>query len=154
VLRPLLLVTEIHPIGKSFWKKLDGSIDGGFNYTQSSGIAQMTFNSEIGFRRPAFVVSWTTSATVTDQNDGNGKDDRGSTELSYVRFRGRRQFVNSAVLLETNESLGLVLRSQASMQGGLRLVNTNRAQFGQRTGRQTRAPSPQRPGGSVHRRTA
>lgn len=133
VLLPLLLVTEIHAIGKSFWNKLDGSIDGGFNYTQSSGISQTTFNAEVEFRRPAFVVGLTTSATITDQGDGE-KDDRGSMELAYVRYRGRRQFVNSAVLLETNESLGLVLRSQAGVQGGLRLVNTNRAQFGASTG--------------------
>ena len=35
-------VTSITPIGRSFWRKLDGSIDAGFNYTQSSGVGQLT----------------------------------------------------------------------------------------------------------------
>ena len=34
------LVTRISPIGCSFWQKLDGAIDAGFNYTRSSGVAQ------------------------------------------------------------------------------------------------------------------
>src|SRR5262252_1358597 len=29
-------VTSITPIGKSFWKKLDGAVDAGFSYTKSS----------------------------------------------------------------------------------------------------------------------
>ena len=41
-------VTSITPIGRSFWRKLDGSIDAGFNYTQSSGVGQLTLNSDIG----------------------------------------------------------------------------------------------------------
>ena len=31
-------VTIIRPIGTNFWHKLDGSIDAGFSYTQSSGV--------------------------------------------------------------------------------------------------------------------
>ena len=42
------------PIGASFWAKLDGSVDAGFTYTRSSGIAQTTLNSDTVFRRPAF----------------------------------------------------------------------------------------------------
>ena len=43
-------VTIIRPIGTSFWSKLDGSIDAGFNYTRSSGVAQLNFNSDSGYR--------------------------------------------------------------------------------------------------------
>src|SRR4051794_38290059 len=39
-------VTSIRPIGRSFVRKLDGSFDAGFNYTQSSGIGQLTLNSD------------------------------------------------------------------------------------------------------------
>ena len=35
-MRDVVLIT---PIGRSFWSKLDGSIDAGFSYTKSSGIA-------------------------------------------------------------------------------------------------------------------
>ena len=47
-------VVLITPIGRSFWNKLDGSIDAGFSYTKSSGVAQLNVNSETVFRKPAF----------------------------------------------------------------------------------------------------
>ena len=39
-------VTLITPIGRSFWRQLDGSIDAGFSYTRSSGVAQLNLNSD------------------------------------------------------------------------------------------------------------
>jgi hypothetical protein len=41
-------VTELHPIGRRFWSKVDGSLDVGFSYTRSSGVAQLNFNSDTG----------------------------------------------------------------------------------------------------------
>ncbi len=122
-------VTNIVPIGASFWAKLDGSFDAGFTYARSSGIAQTSVNSNTEFRRPAFLVQLTASATVTVRSDGNGRDDRADLALSYVRYRGRRWFVAGEGRLETNESLGLVLRSQIGGLAGQRVVNTNRAQL-------------------------
>ena len=126
---PMFQATLIFPIGANFWKKLDGSLDVGFNYTRSSGVAQATLGSETVFRRPAFAVNLDFSATLTKQQDETEPDDRGNLDLSYVRYRGRRWLVSGATRLETNESLGLVLRSQVGAVVGLRLVNTNRAQF-------------------------
>jgi hypothetical protein len=45
-------VVLITPIGRSFWSKLDGTIDAGFSYTKSSGIAQLNLNSKPCIRRP------------------------------------------------------------------------------------------------------
>jgi hypothetical protein len=42
---PMIEVTIIRPIGGSFWGKLDGSVDAGFNYTRSSGVAQLNYPS-------------------------------------------------------------------------------------------------------------
>ena len=54
--RPLPMpdVTLITPIGRRFWSKIDGSIDAGFSYTRSSGIAQLNLNSDTVYRQPAF----------------------------------------------------------------------------------------------------
>jgi uncharacterized protein DUF481 len=126
---PVSDVTEMAPIGKSFWKKLDGSVDAGFNYTRSSGIAQTTFNSTIAYRRPAFLVEITSSATLTQTDDGANNDDRADLDVSYIRYRWRKWFISGAGRLEQNESLGLALRSQVGGSVGARFVNTNRAQF-------------------------
>jgi hypothetical protein len=129
VLLPMADVTSMLPIGATFWSKLEGSIDAGFSYTRSSGIAQVTFNTSTQYRRPSFVVQLAASATVTEQADGGERDDRAATNLSYVRYLGQRWFIAGAGRLENNESLGLVLRTEVGGLVGQRLVNTNRAQF-------------------------
>jgi Protein of unknown function, DUF481 len=126
---PMPEVTRITAIGASFWAKLEGAIDAGFTYTHSSGIAQTTLNSDTVYRRPAFLFRLTSSATLTQRSDEAERDDRAAVDFSYVRYRGRRLFVAGNTGFETNESLGLLLRSQLGMLVGLRLVNTNRAQF-------------------------
>jgi hypothetical protein len=124
---PTADVTTIMPIGSSFWQKLDGSVDIGFSYTRSSHVAQLNINTNTLFRRPAFEARLTASGTLTQNEDGS-RDDRGIIQASYIRFRGHRLFVGSAASFESNESLGLLLRSQAAVVVGPRLVNTNRAQ--------------------------
>jgi Protein of unknown function, DUF481 len=124
-------VTVIRTIGGSFWRKLDGSIDAGFNYTQSSGVAQLNVNSETVFRRPASQARLTASLTLTqnDEDDEDGRDDRGTLEASFLRYPWQEVFIIGAGRFETNESLGLVLRSQIGAAVGPRLVNSNRGQL-------------------------
>ena len=122
-------VTLITPIGRSFWSKLDGSIDAGFNYTRSSGVAQLNLNSDTLYRKLASSMRLTASVTQTEKEDGSGRDDRGTIEASYLHFPWQRWFITGAMRFETNESLGLELRSQVGAAVGPRLVNTNRAQL-------------------------
>jgi hypothetical protein len=126
---PMSDVTVITSIGRSLWKKLDGSIDVGFSYTKSSDIAQLNVNSNTVYRSPSFEGRLTASGTGTKTSDEEGRDDRGALQLSYLRYRGSRWFVGGAAGFETNESLGITLRSQVSLAVGQRLVNTNRAQL-------------------------
>ncbi len=122
-------VTFITPIGTSFWRKLDGSLDAGFTYTKSSGVAQLNINSDTVYRRPAFEGRLTAWLTLTQKDDDGGRDDRGTAEASYLRYPWQRWFVTAAGRFDTNESLGLELRSQLGAAVGPRLINTNRAQM-------------------------
>jgi hypothetical protein len=123
-------VTLMTPIGGSFWRKLDGSFDAGFNYTKSSGVAQLNVQSDTIFRRPGFQAELTASLTQTEKSDGTGSDDRAAVDLSYVRYPWPRWFLTAAGRVETNKSMGLELRSQVGGTLGPRLVNSNRAQLG------------------------
>jgi hypothetical protein len=122
-------VTIIRPIGASFWSRLDGSFGVGFNYTRSSGVAQLNLDSDTMFVRPAFRGRLTASFTQTQTEDSEGRDDRGTIEISYLRYRWQRWFVLAAGRFENNESLGLELRSQFGAAVGPRLINSNRAQL-------------------------
>jgi hypothetical protein len=122
-------VSIVTPIGASFWRKLDGSFDAGFSYTRSSGVAQLNVNSDTVFQKPASQIRLTASLTVTEKDDDPGRDDRGTLEGSYLRFPWRKWFILGVGRLETNESLGLELRSQIGIATGPRLINSNRAQL-------------------------
>jgi Protein of unknown function, DUF481 len=125
----MMEVTMIIPIGKSFWSRLDGSIDAGFSYTRSSGVAQLNVNSDTVFRRPASETRLTASLTETEKDDGSSGDDRGTVEFSYFRYRWQEWYVSGAGRFESNQSLGIELRSQAGFTVGPRLINSNRAQL-------------------------
>ena len=126
-------VILITPIGESFWRKLDGSIDLGFSYTKSSEIAQLNLNSDTIYRKPAFQVRLSASLTQTRQSEGDegerSSDDRGSLDGAYLRYPWRRWFVAGGARFETNESLGLELRSQVGGAFGPRVINSNRSQL-------------------------
>ena len=122
-------VTIVTPVGQGFWEQLDGSIDIGFNYTRSSEVAQLNLNSDTVYRRPASRARLTASLTVTQKEDDEGRDDRGSIEASYLKYPWQNWFLAGAGRFETNESLGLELRSQVAFSVGPRLVNSNRAQL-------------------------
>jgi hypothetical protein len=122
-------VTLITPIGTSFWRQLDGSIDVGFSYTRSSGVAQLNVNSNTVYRKLASRARFTASLTQTRKDDDSGRDDRAFAEMSYLRYPWRRWFILTAGRFEINESLGLMLRSQIGAAAGPRLINSNRAQL-------------------------
>ena len=121
---------SLMPIGRSLWKKMDGSVDIGFSYTRSSNVGQASFNGDSTYRRPAFEVRLDGSATVTIRSDEEDEpDDRASFAMSYVRYRGRRLFLSGAGQLESNKSLGLALRAQLGAMAGLRFANITSTQF-------------------------
>jgi hypothetical protein len=133
---PVLMseVTLITPIGTSLWRKLDGSIDLGFSYTKSSGIAQLNLNWDTVYRKPASSLRFSASVTETKQDpkagdDVSDEDDRGSIEASYLWYPWQHWFVTGGARFEANKSLGLKLRSQLGGAVGPRLLNTNRAQM-------------------------
>jgi hypothetical protein len=122
-------VSIIRQMGTSFWSKLDGSIDAGFSYTRSSGVAQLNVNWNTVYRQPAARTRLAASLTQTQKDDDADRDDRGSFEASYLKFPWRRWFITGVGRFERNESLGLDLRSQVGGAVGPRLINTNRAQL-------------------------
>jgi hypothetical protein len=121
-------VTWISPIGEGFWKKIDGSFDTGFSYTRSSGIAQLNVNSTTSYRRPAFQARLNASFTGTETEDDDSRNDRGSIDMAYIRYR-TSWVVTGSGRFESNESLGIELRSQVGGGAGPRLINSNRGQL-------------------------
>jgi hypothetical protein len=120
-------VVSIAEIGRSFWSKLDGNLDFGTSYTQSSGVGQLNLSSNVTFRRPNMQMTLSGSSYFTHQED----DD---TSRHTIQFASSRSiFARSLWMLlggfESNQELGFDLRSTISAGFGHYFVRSNRAIF-------------------------
>jgi len=125
---PLLNIVEISKIGAGFWARVDGSLDLGASYTQSSGVAQFNGAFVVAYRLPAFEFQLDASSTLTRNPDA---DDTGRTaiNLQYLRLRSNRWFVTGFGSAERNRSLGIELRALAGAGLGRQVLKSNRTQL-------------------------
>jgi len=124
----LMDVVYIYPIGRSFWRRLDGALDLGLSYTQSSGIAQLNFDASAIYRRSNLQLTASASSYVTVDNSGNDTQ-RQAVDLAAVRyFRSQALWLLQGGVM-SNKELGYDLRGTVSGGVGRFLVRSNRAYF-------------------------
>lgn len=121
-------VVRIRPIKQSFWRRLDGSINLGASYTQSSGVGQVSVSTSVLARRPTFETSTSLSLTLTSQPD-EPRTSRGMFTFGYSKLLSNRWFIPGTARLEQNSDLGLKLRSAGGVGVGRFLVQTNRSRL-------------------------
>jgi hypothetical protein len=119
-------VVSIAPIGRSFWSKLDGSLDVGTSYTQSSGVGQLNVNGSVTFRRPSLQLSLTGSSYFTHQ-EGADNTSRHNLQFSSARSILKQSLWMLLAAIDRNQELGYDLRSTVSAGVGHYFVRSNRA---------------------------
>lgn len=133
-------VVTITPIRASFFQKIDGSLDVGASYAQSSEVAQWSFNQDATYRRPSFSASMLVSLTLTQKPDEEDSG-RGLVQFGYTHFRPDQWFVTPFGLIESNRDLGFEIRTTGALAIGRYLHQSNRSLFllagGAAVGRET-----------------
>jgi hypothetical protein len=129
----VLSVVRIRRLKQSFWDRLDGSIDLGASYTQSSGVGQGSLSVLVRTRRPTFELQTDFDATVTVQPNEPQKT-RTAYTLGYNRLLQNRWFVLVTGRAEHNTDLGLQLRAAYGGGLGRYFVQTNRSLLGAAAG--------------------
>jgi hypothetical protein len=124
-----LAVVRISPIHQTFWRRWDGSLGLGFNYTQASAIVQFTLNANAVFRRPTFAASAALSTFFSSQS-GVPSSQRANFTLDYQKFLKERWFVAGFGGADRNIDLGLDLRVSLGAGYGRYLVQTNSTTLG------------------------
>jgi hypothetical protein len=117
-------IVSLAQIKSGFFQKLDGSVNLGASYTQSSGIGQVSFDGKVEYRRPSFVASLAVSAGLTQKED-EPDTTRSSVQVGYQKFRPNRWVVAPFGLFESNPDLGFDLRSTGAIAIGRYLVQSN-----------------------------
>jgi hypothetical protein len=109
-------VVYIAPIGRRFWSQIDGGLNVGLSYTQSSGVAQASFSANALYRRPSLQLTANASSYLTAEGDGDDTS-RHSLELGGAKYYGRRSLWLLQGGFMRNQELGYDLR--ATVSGGI-----------------------------------
>ena len=121
-------VYDLTPLFQSFWRRWEGSLDAGFNYTDQSSIVQLNFDASATYRMRQSEIVSNLSAFFSRQEGVTGAS-RASFSSRYDRFLGQRWLVLGGVGVERNVQLGLDLRLLAGVGGGYNVIQTNQTQL-------------------------
>ena len=116
----LIEVVALAPIRTSFIKNLDGSVSLGGSYTQSSGIAQMSFDASVVYRQPSFEASARGSASFTQDPDS---DDTSRYSLQLGVYANSSERVDGGAVRVVREQSRTRLRSAFHGRTGRRPVS-------------------------------
>jgi hypothetical protein len=120
---PLDSVVKITPIEDGFWKRLDGSLSVGYQFTKSSDVTTFNVLGDVNYRVRKFRIGMDFTSLLTQQ--ASGTTDRENLTLSYTRFYKKRLFTNWDATGEKNAELGFDLRLLASGAIGRHFLQTN-----------------------------
>ena len=121
-------ITRIDPLGQTFFERLDGHLDLGFNYTKSTDITQLYTSFSSKYRREKYIVNVGVETNVTSSGnedikrrwDGNG---------SYRWLYPDRYYANYTLGAQRNDELGINLRSYATATLGRYFAQSSHHEF-------------------------
>jgi hypothetical protein len=121
-------IVRISQIEDSFWDRLKGSLSFGYSFTKASDIEQLN----LGFRAThrteirSFTLDGSTIATSDSINESTKRSDM---SFNMTRFRKNRWFNSYLLGLESNDELGLTLRTSAGAGLGRYFIQTNTSEL-------------------------
>jgi hypothetical protein len=121
-------VFALSPVYQTFWKRWEGSLDLGFNYTSSSSLTQFNLDFDGTYRMKDSRIVNDLSVFFSRQNGVTGAS-RASFSSRYERFLKGPWLVLGGIGLERNVQLGLDLRVLAGAGGGYNVIQTNQTQL-------------------------
>lgn len=127
---PILAVSTIQPIRvqESFWRRLDVDLKAGIDFKTASDILLINLASNVKFREEKYEIvvdaNWNETSRTEDNNSS-----RADLVGTYTRFLRDRWFWKASTGFETNEELGLDLRTLVAGTAGRYLIQNETLRF-------------------------
>ncbi len=121
-------VVRLQRIKSTFWKRLDGSIDLGFDFTQQNAKTDLALNGDVKYKMGLRNFKLTYGLTFSRQDD---TDDISKLNLqfSYTKQFGYRWFYTGLASAEENSQLSLDFRGTVGGGIGRYFVQSNKVNF-------------------------
>ena len=126
-------VVGMSPLFETFFRRIDGTLDLGMNYTHASDLLQFNMTSDAKYRKPKFAVFGDLSLFYSRQN-GETTSQRGNLTFTYFHIRPSRWLTGGTLAFENNRDLGLQLRSTVGFFVGKFLILQNQKTLAVTTG--------------------
>jgi putative salt-induced outer membrane protein YdiY len=128
VIVDLLSVVRLTPLEEGFWKRLDGSVNLGFSFTQADQLVQWSLSADVSRR----YVKWMTEAyfdSLLTRQESADNQSRNALTITVERLFSNRWFAEGLAQFNQNEQLGLDFRSVTGGGGGRYVKQSNRTLF-------------------------
>jgi hypothetical protein len=119
-------VVRIVPIETSFWDRLEGRIEFGFNLQKANTLTELSLDGNVNYRVQKASTGFSYSFYFQDQ-DGADATSRNSLTISHQRLLKHRWSALALTGLEQNTQLNLDLRYNLTAAGGYFFARTNKA---------------------------
>lgn len=126
--KPLRDIVEITPIKRSFFQKIDGSIDFGLSYTKASNVFQYSANLQATHRTVNYATRFNLNSILTD-NGESGTSRNNDIGIGVTRYFPKKWFARVSTQAQQNTELELDFRLQAGAGAGYDFVRTNFVRF-------------------------
>jgi hypothetical protein len=118
-------VIELVPVGRSFWSRIDGTLDVGFTFTQANLETHATLNGSATYRAQMHQFGVTFGSQVTTREDVD-REYRADVNANASRYLSRRWFGIGWGAFQQNDELSLEVRVVGGAGMGHEFVHTNR----------------------------
>ena len=122
-------VVELQRIKSTFWNRLDGSFDFGFDFTQQNAKTDLSLRTELKYLITGNRFGLTVDGSLSRQ-DSVSNITRGTARLMYMRELGNLWFVGFVLSAEQNSQLSLDIRGSVGGGPGRFLVVNNEIELG------------------------
>ena len=124
VSQPMLRVVRITPIEEEFLERFDGNLSAGMSLTKANDYQQFSFGVDLEYLTERYYSTLDASALITDSKD-SGKSEHERLQIRTSRRLKNRWYTGGLLSFESNEELGIDLRSSVGLAVGRNIMNTN-----------------------------
>jgi len=119
-------VVSMIPIEATFWSRIKGSVDAGYDFTQASTATTWSAAAELTHRTPIYETHITADSNIKEQ-EGAESVNRQNLKAQVNRYFENRWFAAFVSQAEKSASQGLDLRGLIGGGIGRRVLQTNRS---------------------------